>query len=313
MCGAIRADARDVRWRFLLGWIAVVIGFFSVSAFKLEYYALPAFPAIALVVAAAFDQARDRGTLGRREDRAGRSAGCRALLTWTRIALGGGILYCLGLAYVWWGGWLTPAAIIRGLSFWSTNYRIILDHGLPLPPVTPWPYGGILLTGGLLWVASFGVAAWCLAHGRVQAGMAAVGGAGLGLSLLAGAVLREVGPHHSLKPLADYVNAAHRPGDVLIHERGLEKGGGLLFYTQRPVLILNGRQGDLEFGSALPEAEGRFIDTPRFHEIWDGEARAFLVTDLPLSQSAISRRSSAVPILVASTGTRWLYANRSVR
>jgi len=312
VCRAVGAGVRDPRWRFLLGWIAVVIGFFTVSSFKLEYYALPAFPAIAMVVAALFDQARDREALGRPEDGAGRSAGYRALLVWTRISLGGGMLYCLGMAVVWWGGWLTPAAIIRGLSFWSTNYRIILDHGLPLPPVIPGLFGGVLLVGGLLWVAGFGVAAWCLAHGRVQAGMAAVGSVGLGLCLLAGAVLRDVGPHHSLKPLADHVNAVHRPGDVLIHERGLEKGGGLLFYTQRPVLILNGRRGDLEFGSTLPEAEGRFIDTPRFHEIWDGETRAFLVTDLPPSQSAISRRSSAAPILVAATGTRWLYANRAV-
>ena len=220
------------------------------------------------------------------------------------------MLYCLGMACCVVGGWLTPAAIIRGLSFWSTNYRIILDHGLPLPPVIPGLFGGVLLVGGLLWVAGFGVAAWCLAHGRVQAGMAAVGSVGLGLCLLAGAVLRDVGPHHSLKPLADHVNAVHRPGDVLIHERGLEKGGGLLFYTQRPVLILNGRRGDLEFGSTLPEAEGRFIDTPRFHEIWergdagvpgDGSSR-IAERDLP--------EVSAAPILVASTGTRWLYANR---
>jgi hypothetical protein len=76
---------------------------------------------------------------------------------------------------------------------------------------------------------------------------------------------------------------------------------------------LDGRRGDLEFGSGLPEAAGRFIDARRFHEIWSGEARAFLVTDLPASQSAISRMSTAVPIPVASTGTRWLYANRSVR
>ena len=52
--GPSGAGVRDPRWRFLLGWIAVVIGFFSVSSFKLEYYALPAFPAIAMVVAALF-------------------------------------------------------------------------------------------------------------------------------------------------------------------------------------------------------------------------------------------------------------------
>ncbi len=310
---AVRGEARDPRWRFLLGWIAAVIGFFSVSSFKLEYYALPAFPAIALVVAVLVCQASDGAAAGRPEDGSKTSAGHKALLAWTRISLWGGMLFCLGIAWVWWAGWLTPRPIIRALSFWSTNYRIILDHDLPLPPVTPGPYAGVLLAGGLVWVAAFGAAAWCLARGRVLTSAAAVGSAGLGLSLLAGAVLHEVGPHHSLKPLADHLNAVHRPGDVLIHERGLEKGGGLLFYTRRPVLILDGRRGDLEFGSGLPEAAGRFIDARRFREIWSGEVRVFLVTDLPASQSAISRMSSAVPIPVAATGTRWLYANRSVR
>jgi 4-amino-4-deoxy-L-arabinose transferase-like glycosyltransferase len=310
---ALRGEARDPRCRFLLGWIAAVMGFFSVSSFKLEYYALPAFPAIALVVAVVICQASAGAAANSPKDAPTGSVGHGALLAWTRISLWGGMVYCLGMAWVWWAGWLTPRAIIRGLSFWSTNYRIILDHDLPLPPVTPGPYGGVLLAGGVLWVAAFGVASWCLARGRVLTSAAAVGGAGLGLCLLAGAVLHEVGPHHSLKPLADHLTAVHQPGDMLIHERGLEKGGGLLFYTRRPVLILDGRRGDLEFGSGLPEAAGRFIDARQFREIWSGEARAFLVTDLPASQSAISRMAAAVPTPVASTGTRWLYANRSVR
>ena len=65
---AVRGGARDPRWRFLLGWIAAVIGFFSVSSFKLEYYALPAFPAIALVVAVLVCQASDGAAAGRPED-----------------------------------------------------------------------------------------------------------------------------------------------------------------------------------------------------------------------------------------------------
>jgi hypothetical protein len=124
----------------------------------------------------------------------------------------------------------------------------------------------------------------------VPAATAAIGGVGVGLCLLASAVLNEVGPHHSLKPLAERLGALLRPDDVLIHERGLEKGGGLLFYTHRQVLVLNGRRGDLEFGSNLPGSSRWFIDTRQFREVWNGRARAFLITDLPLSAARSPRR-----------------------
>jgi hypothetical protein len=112
-----------------------------------------------------------------------------------------------------------------------------------------------------------------------------------------------------LKPLATYLNGVLRPTDILIHERGLEKGGGLLFYTGRRVLVLNGVQGDLEFGSRLPGYGRAFIDTEVFRILWQNGSRVFLVTHLPRTVSAISAVSIPSPVLVAQTGTRWLYSN----
>jgi hypothetical protein len=112
--------------------------------------------------------------------------------------------------------------------------------------------------------------------------------------------------------LADRLNAVLKPGDVLIHERGVEKGGGLLFYTKRRVLILNGRRGDLRFGSDLPGRSRAFIGTAEFRELWAGSGRAFLVPDLPVPRSAIGEIAPGASTLLASTGTRWLYANRPV-
>jgi hypothetical protein len=170
----------------------------------------------------------------------------------------------------------------------------------------------VLLGGGILWVLGFGGAVWRLYAGRVLAATAAIACVGVGLCLAAGVVLREVGPHHSLRPLAERLIAILQPGDSILHERGLEKGGGLLFYLRRPVLVLNGTRGDLEFGSTLPGTGDRFIDTRRFQEIWGGRGRAFLVTDLPLERSAIARLPADARVPLASTGTRWLYANHPV-
>ena len=300
----VRARTWDSGLRFLLGWTALVVGLFLASSFKLEYYALPAYPAAALLAAALVCRAADPSTPDR--------AACGALRRWVGIALVGGVLFCLGVAWTSQAGYFSPANIVRGLSFWSTNYRIVLDHALPLPPVSPERYTALLLGGGILWSAGFGAAVWCLARGRVWAATAAVGAVGVGMCLLAGVVLREVGPHHSLKPLADRLNPLLQPGDVLIHERGMEKGGGLLFYTKHPALVLNGRRGDLEFGSGLPGGRRAFIDSEQLRELWSGDSRVFLVTDLPAGRSAIGLIAGGAPAPIASTGTRWLYANRAI-
>ena len=306
---AARGMAPDPSLRFLLGWVGLVVGLFLVSSFKLEYYALSAFPAAALLGAVLVCRAAQAAPA---EDAAGGpSARARgALRRWAWISLGGGMLFCLAAAWMWQAAYLNPTSIVWGLSFWSTNYRIILDHGLPLPPVSPGRYGAVLLGGGVLWTVGFGAAVWLLSRRRVWAAAAAIGAVGVGMCLLAGVVLREVGPHHSLKPLAARLNAVLQPSDVLIHERGAEKGGGLLFYTKRRVLILNGRRGDLEFGSGLPGRSRCFIGTEEFRALWAGAGRAFLVTDLPAPRSAIGEMAPGASTLVASTGTRWLYANR---
>lgn len=311
------ARLRDPRLRFLLGWLLLVLGVFALSSFKLEYYALPALPAAALLVAAFIHDAEVQEKSGRTATpsptpgaRPERCWPLRLLRIWSWVALLGGLLFMGGVAWAWWAGQFTPPNIIRALSIWATNYRIILDQGLPLPSVSPGYFQTILLGGGAIWVGGFACALYWLRRDQVMAATWAVALVGLGLAMLAGSILREIDPHYSLKPLAARLNRLIRAEDVLVHERGLEKGGGLLFYTRRKVLILNGTRGDLEFGSRLPEFRQVFIDTPAFRDLWNSGRRVFLVTDLPLPQSALAHITGAAPVLIASTGTRWLYSNR---
>ena len=314
---ASRLTPHASRLQFLLGWIALVVGAFSVSSFKIEYYALPAFPAVALFVAAflaSVDHAGKSGT-SLKQNHPGDSLvrhqmPLRVLRGWTWVALVGGLLYTAAVAWAWWAGYFTPQNIVRALSIWATNYRVVLEQGLPLPPVSPGYYSALLLGGGLMWTAGFAAALGWLRRGQVLAATLVVALVGVGLSAMAASVLRQVESHHSLKPLATRLNGTIRAEDVLVHERGLEKGGGLLFYTGRHVLVLNGTRGDLEFGSRLPGYERTFIDTDAFRNLWASGSRVFLVTNLPEVRSAISAVSGPTPILVTSTGTRWLYSNR---
>src|SRR5205814_9950102 len=50
------ADATARLWALLALWTVVVLGFFAISPFKLPHYGLPAFPALALLVARVWDE-----------------------------------------------------------------------------------------------------------------------------------------------------------------------------------------------------------------------------------------------------------------
>lgn len=315
--GASSFTFHDSRLRFLVGWIALVVGFFAVSSFKLEYYALPVFPAVALLVAAflaGVDHA-EKPAAPLKQNHPGESQvlhqmPLRVLRGWTWVALAGGLLFSSAAAAAWGVGLLTPQNFVRGLSIWTTSYRVMLEEGQPLPPVSPGYFSALLFGGGLMWTAGFAAALGWLRRGQVLAAALAVALVGVGLSAMAASVLRLVEPHHSLKPLAARLNGAMRPEDIVVHERDLEKGGGLPFYIERQVLVLNGARGDLEFGSKLPGLERTFIDTAVFRNLWASASRVFLVTDLPTTQSAISTVSDPAPVLLASTATRRLYSNR---
>lgn len=288
---------------FLLTWVAAVLGLFAASSFKLEYYALPAFPAAAMLVAGLFDQAA--WPASPRDAAAAR----RQLRLWTWVGIVGGLAFTAAAAWLWTGGHLTPESLVRVLALWSTNYRVILDQGLTLPGVSPDFFARVLLGGGAAWVTLFTLVLVAVGQGRIRAATVLVGTAGVLLCFLGASVLRAVEPHHSLKPLARRVAAEARPEDRVVHERGLEKGGSLVFYLGRPVLVLNGTRGDLEFGSRLPGMQDTFLDGARFAELWRGPARVFLITDLPSERSAVGAAEPR-PVLLAATPTRWLYANR---
>src|SRR5256886_17266610 len=96
------------RWRpVIVTWALAVLGLFTLSQFKHEYYALPAFPALALLAGAAWASGRDIGR-------------------W----LGIGML-CCGAVGVWallLGAGLTPAPVMRRLAEPYGDYR-----SLPAP------------------------------------------------------------------------------------------------------------------------------------------------------------------------------------
>src|SRR5262249_42511411 len=108
-------------WRpVIVVWLVSIVGLFALSRFKHEYYALPAFPALAVLVGAAWTSARDIGR-------------------WLVVGLVGCSL--VGLWALWIGSGLTAGQAMDGLAELNAYYRILRDQGVQFPFASPRPFG----------------------------------------------------------------------------------------------------------------------------------------------------------------------------
>src|SRR5207247_9466210 len=119
------------RWRPVIpAWALVIVGLFSLSRFKHEYYGLPAFPPLAILVGAGWASGRD-------------------ISSW----LGIGLLGCsvVGAWALWLGVGVTPAQLMSGLAALNVSYRMLRGPVAPVPLPSPrplmWLRLGVLLTG----------------------------------------------------------------------------------------------------------------------------------------------------------------------
>jgi len=136
-----------------------------------------------------------------------------------------------------------------------------------------------------------------------------------GAGVIAGLVFRlltVIEPHHSAKPLSLALKSLARANALLVHEGPLEYSGGLPFYTGSRIAVLNGRKGDLDFGSRYEESRHLFLDDARFTALWKGEGRLFLVTRFPWQEGVAARLPADKTLLLGRYGGRWLYTNKSI-
>jgi len=277
-------------WRpTLVAWVVVIVGLFALSRFKHEYYALPAFPALAVLIGAAWASRRDIGR-------------------WLRVGLVGCILG--GAWAIWAGGRLTPDQAMTGLAELNVYYRILREQGVPFPFPSARPFGWLLETLGLTLIAGWGLATFCWACGWRRSSFVTLLAVAAVITGLVLHLLDVVEPHHSAKAISQAIMARAGPADVIAVEGSLEYSPALPFYTGRRVLLVNGDVGYFSFASKLPEAAGVFIDTRGLIGLWDGPERVFLVVRRPRGQSVVATVPPASVHELGRYGSRWLYSNR---
>jgi 4-amino-4-deoxy-L-arabinose transferase-like glycosyltransferase len=256
--------ARDL-WRPLalpLIWAAWVLLFFTLSAARLERYGLPAFPALAVVVAAYWQRAFDA--------RSG-PAGLR-VPAW--IALGGG-----GALLAWLvASGQSAAHVVTGLiTLLDDVYR---EYFAAHPEAAP-----VIIEGCLRLVRPFavlvlllgGVAALASRRPRARVVFTVWLAGAVGIAWFVGLGHRVAAPDLSQRDLAPIIRELWEPQATLVVWGTYEDYCGVSFYTGYPTLMVDGASGDLLYGARRGDAPERFLTRTEFDRLWAAHDRVFLV------------------------------------
>jgi 4-amino-4-deoxy-L-arabinose transferase-like glycosyltransferase len=330
---AIAAEIRDLRGRLSseaireaalapLLWAAVVIGFFTLSA-RQEYYALPAIPALTLMAGGLLARADSRSALyssplkphPQRLFLAAQSiqnTASRSALRWSAFFLTP-VATLLALICGYFALFAPHPAAGSSLStLLATNpdlYNLSLGHlfdltgpamGLFRRPLAAVTIGMITLGPASLFLRT--------RHRTYAANLTLA--AGITITLLAAHEgLIRFNPILGSKDLATAINATLQPDDLVLIDCELTCGSSLIFYTNHPVHVVNGRFNGLWYGSFWPDAPALFEDDASLRKLWAGSQRVFLLT-----YHTAERRQDLSPVaptkIFALSGGKSILTNR---
>ena len=270
-------------------WAVALALVFTLSAFKLPHYGLPAYPAIAILAARWWSRrdGRDR-----------------------RPALWHLAMFAL-LAVV-----LGAAAFTDGRAFMDTIFSaadVYSRKEAVATQIAPLPAWSALrpLVGRTALVFALGAAALAAAAVWRAGRLAAVAVATTMLAVVpsVGQALALVSTARAVSGVAAEIRLGWQPDVVLVHEGPLENSGALELYSGvRPVLV-EGRRSVLGIGSTFPEAAESFWDADRLTREWLSSRPILLVTTRDPERSLVARMPRGRVHLLASRQGRWLWSN----
>ena len=260
---SFRPVDRAGRTRLLaLCWIGFILVFFTFSTTQ-EYYSMPCYPALALLLGSAM--AAGGAWINRGTRILWAVAVCCAIAT-------------LGLAVIVWN-YPAPGDISRALDSRPGTYTLALDHIKDLTLTsfaylrTPLVVAGIAFLTGAVGLLRIGKPRSFIAAGVMM--VVFFHAARLALVVF--------DPYLASKPLADALLQSPR-GDLIV-DHHYYTYSSVFFYTDRTALLLNGRTNNLVYGSYAPDAPKVFIDDAQFRNLWLSPDRLYLIA----AQSSLPR------------------------
>jgi 4-amino-4-deoxy-L-arabinose transferase-like glycosyltransferase len=281
-------------------WAVVILLFFSFST-RQEYYAVPALPALALLIGGWLQQEADSPADSRLR-RAGRM-GAIALAILGALALAATIFLLMQSTS-------TPADsdLADLLKKNPSEYALAFGHIFDLTPRALGLFRVPLATFG---IALFAGSVMNLVYRRRNRAIAANWTLAIMMVLVLFAVhqgLVMFSPILSSKKLADAVEQEFRPGDVMVSYGTYEDASTLNFYVRQPIHVVNTRtEGDMYYGSLFPDAPRIFDDDASFAALWKGPQRVFLWVEED-RVPAVVRQSGSYQL--ARSGGKLILMNR---
>jgi len=281
----------------LLLWTGLVLGFFTLSA-RQEYYSLPALPALALLAG---------GALGIAERPSARHTR-RSTLAWHRWMLVPFCTACAAVAlyFAVTAPHVDPGTDISDLLNQNGIYNLSLDHLFDLTGRAMGFFRRPLILFGVSMLAIGPITYLLRRRERLFA-------ANLSLALAAMTLLMAVhgglsrfyptlGSRQLAQAILDRQRQAPRPSDLILIDGELTGGSTLLFYTQEPVHLVNGRINGPWYGSFWPDAPQIFETDDSLHRLWSGPRRLFFFTYEPEHRAPDLARFGTVHVLASSGG-----------
>jgi len=251
-------DERAGRVRLMaLCWTGVVMVFFTFSTTQ-EYYSMPIYPALALLVGSSMIS-------GVRQLRA-----ANRLLFWAFCGLGAALTLTLGLV----AGIHPQGDISRALTQHPELYTLSLGHLRDLT-LEAFAYLKLPLLLAALAAAVSAVGLGLASGHRARSAFAVAAGMILFFHSARLALVR-FDPYLSSYPLAEALEKA--PSGRLIEANAYYAFSSVFFYAHRTALLWNGRKDNLEYGSYAPGAPRVFIDDQKFSALWQEPYRSYLLT-----------------------------------
>ncbi len=281
-----RPADRGGRARLLaLCWTGFILAFFTFSTTQ-EYYSMPCYPALALLLGCALAGG-------------GRwlSWGVRAVAVVAALAA---IVIGAILARV--HGMPTPGDISNALTLNPELYTLSLGH---MADLTLGAFAYLRLPLALAGVALLiGAASWRLPLPRAVAALALMMVVFFHAARVA---MIAFDPYLSSRPLARALQEA--PPGRLIADNQYYTFSSVFFYANRRALLLNGRVNNLEYGSYEPGAPDAFLDDQEFARLWRSPERYYLLVEGPSAARIEGLVGRGALHSVRASGGKHLFTN----
>jgi 4-amino-4-deoxy-L-arabinose transferase-like glycosyltransferase len=275
---------------FLWSWLLGPFLFFSISKSKLPSYILPIYPALAVLVALAFDRAMASAPGGRTGAPAASGAGPAGHPARAWLA----------------GGCLAAAAVVAGL----------VHRAFTLSPAAYPDLIGIRnQVVGLLLMACAGAVMTCglVLHRRVRTAFVAVAVATAATEWLAERAALRYEPQKDVKVISRAIQDVRRPGERVVIYGTLESASGVPFYIKGPVIVAGHHFGELTMARKSPrDGEARAFADPAIAELWmhPGQQRSLFVTSTVVFADYFLRHPALALREIRRHGDLVLFTNR---